>query len=68
LLKTLAGRFRSTAARELFFYSGNNEKLASLDELLDDLPLAEKGGRNYSVLFSGVKQFYYGGKGGILWP
>ncbi len=51
-----------------FFYSRGNGKLASLDELLNDLTLAERGGRNFSVLFSGVKHFYYGSKGKILWP
>ena len=51
-----------------FFYSRDNGKLASLDEILNDLTMAEKGGRNFSVLFSGVKNFFFGSRAKILWP
>ncbi|GEM_PF-6018470 len=61
-------KFPLDSSTGTFFYSGDNRKLASLEEILKDPDLAEKGGRNFSVLFSGVKNFFFGSKGRILWP
>jgi hypothetical protein len=51
-----------------FFYRWNNRELATVEDLLGDKALAERGGRTYSVLFSDRKFLGLGGSGKILWP